>query len=100
MLLNKNILVTGVGKGLGLDLLNKIISYNGYVYGITRSKEDLKKFKNVKNCKVFLGDVRNTAIIKKIIIQSKKDKRIINGLVNNAAERQRTKFSNINKKKY
>ena len=99
MLLNKNILVTGVGKGLGLDLLNKIISYNGYVYGITRSKEDLKKFKNVKNCKVFLGDVRNTAIIKKIIIQSKKDKRVINGLVNNAAERQRIKFTNINKKK-
>ena len=28
MLSNKNIIVTGVGKGLGFDLLNKIISYN------------------------------------------------------------------------
>jgi NAD(P)-dependent dehydrogenase (short-subunit alcohol dehydrogenase family) len=99
MLSNKNIIVTGVGKGLGFDLLNKIISYNGYVYGITRSKEDLKKFKTIKNCKVFLGDVRNTAIIKKIIVQSKKDKRTINGLVNNAGERQRKKFNNISKKK-
>tara|TARA_B110000967_G_scaffold200081_1_gene235361 strand:- start:13 stop:747 length:735 start_codon:yes stop_codon:yes gene_type:complete len=99
MLSNKNIIVTGVGKGLGFDLLNKIVSYNGYVYGITKSKEDLTKFKNIKNCKVFLGDVRNTAIFKKVIIQSKKDKRIISGLVNNAGERQRMKFSNINKKK-
>jgi len=99
MLSNKNIIVTGVGKGLGFDLLNKIVSYNGYVYGITKSKEDLIKFKNIKNCKVFLGDVRNTTIFKKVIIQSKKDKRIISGLVNNAGERQRIKFSNINKKK-
>ena len=99
MLSNKNIIVTGVGKGLGFDLLNKIVSYNGYVYGITKSKEDLTKFKNIKNCKVFLGDVRNTTIFKKVIIQSKKDKRIISGLVNNAGERQRIKFNNINKKK-
>ena len=99
MLSNKNILVTGVGKGLGFDLLHKIISYNGYVYGITRSKTDLKKFKNLKNCKVFLGDVRNINIFKKIIAQSQKDKKIINGLVNNAGERQRIKFNNLSKKK-
>jgi len=99
MLSNKNILVTGVGKGMGFDLLQKIISYNGYVYGITRSKADLKKFKNLKNCNVFLGDVRNINIFKKIIAQSKKDKKIINGLVNNAGERQRIKFNNISKKK-
>ena len=99
MLSNKNILVTGVGKGLGFDLLKKIISYNGYVYGITRSKSDLKKFKNLKNCKVFLGDVRNINIFKKIIAQSKMDNKIINGLVNNAGERQRIKFNNISKKK-
>ena len=92
MLSNKNIIVTGVGKGLGFDLLNKIISYNGYVYGITRSKSDLKKFKNIKNCKVFLGDVKNKNIIKKILKQSNLDKKAISGLVNNAGERQRIKF--------
>jgi len=99
MLSNKNIIITGVGKGLGFDLLNRIIANDGYVYGITRSKEDLKKFKDIKNCTVFLGDVRNAAVFKKIISQSKKDKRIINGLVNNAGERQREKFNDINKKK-
>ena len=86
MLSNKNIIVTGVGKGLGFD-------------GITRSKSDLKKFKNIKNCRVFLGDVKNKSIIKKILKQSNMDKKVINGLVNNAGERQRTKFDKINKKK-
>ena len=53
MLANKNIIVTGVGKGLGYDLLHKIISYDGFVYGITRSKSDMDKFKKLKKCKVF-----------------------------------------------
>ena len=67
MLSNKNIIVTGVGKGLGFDLLNKIISYNGYVYGITRSRNDLKKFRKIKNCKVFVGNVNNTKLFYKIL---------------------------------
>ncbi len=97
MLKNKNIIITGVGKGLGFDLLKTVTSYNGYVYGITKSKSDLKKFKNIKNCKVFLGNVSNTKIIKKIFLQSKKDKRIITGLVNNAGARQRLNFKDISK---
>ena len=65
MLANKNIIVTGVGKGLGYDLLHKIISYDGFVYGITRSKSDMDKFKKLKKCKVFLGDVRDLDLFKK-----------------------------------
>lgn len=99
MLQNKNIVVTGVGKGLGYDLLKKIISYNGYVYGITRSKKDLKKFDKINNCKVFIGDVKNKNIFLKIIKQANKDKKKINGIVNNAGERQRIKFKKINQKK-
>ena len=59
MLKNKNIIVSGVGKGLGLEILKTIISYGGFVYGITRSKSDIKKFDKIKNCKIFLGDVKN-----------------------------------------
>ena len=99
MLNNKTILVTGVGKGLGYDMLNTIISYNGFVYGITRSKSDIKKFKKIKNCKVFLGDVTNTKIFERILKQSKNDERTISGLVNNAGERQRLSFNNISKNK-
>ena len=45
MLKNKSILVTGVGKGLGHDILLKIIDQGGFVYGITRSKSDLRNLK-------------------------------------------------------
>lgn len=99
MLEKKNIIVTGVGKGLGFDILKTIISYNGFVYGITRSKSDLKKFDKIKNCKIFLGDITNSKILEKVFIQSKKDKRIITGFVNNAGARQRLNFKNITKSK-
>lgn len=40
---NKNILISGVGKGLGLDMFYKCIDNGAFVYGFTRSKDDLKK---------------------------------------------------------
>ena len=96
---NKNILITGVGKGLGEDMAKSFVKTGAFVYGVTRSKSDINKFKNKKNLKIFYGDVRNLNLIKKIFKQSLKDKRIINGLVNNAGIRQRLKFQNITKKK-
>lgn len=95
ILKNKNIFVTGVGKGIGLDLLHEIIKEGGFVYGITRSKLDIKNIK-FKNLKIYLGDVRNVKLIKKIFQDSLKDKRVITGIVNNAAERQRLSFKKIN----
>lgn len=100
MFKNKAIIVTGAGKGIGFSLVKKIISLEGYVYGITRSKTDLSKFKQFKDkTKIFIGDVRDENLIKKIFSQSKKDKRLINGLVNNAGIRQRLNFNRISKKK-
>ena len=95
ILKNKNIFVTGVGKGIGLDLLHEIIKEGGFVYGVTRSKLDIKKIK-LKNAKIYYGDVRNVKLIKKIFKDSLKDRRIITGIVNNAAERQRSSFEKIN----
>ena len=53
---NKNILVTGVGKGLGRNMVESFSKNGAFVYGITRSKSDLIFFKNLKNVKVFCGD--------------------------------------------
>jgi 3-oxoacyl-[acyl-carrier protein] reductase len=95
LLKNQNIFVTGVGKGIGFDLVNEIIKEGGFVYGITRSKDDIKNI-NDKMSKIYYGDVTNVNIIKKIFDQSIKDKKIITGVVNNAAQRQRLKFEEIN----
>ena len=63
---NKNILVTGVGKGLGKNMVESFVKSGAFVYGITRSRSDINKFKNLKNFKVYLGDVRNIKLINKI----------------------------------
>ena len=95
---NKNILITGVGKGLGKSMVEYFLKSGANVYGVTRSKSDINKFNKNTKLKLYLGDIRNTKIIKKILKQSVKDKRIINGLVNNAGIRQRLKFTKISSK--
>ncbi len=99
MLNNKTIIITGVGKGIGYDVAQKVMAYGGYVYGVTRSKEDINKFKKSKNCKIFIGDVTKKTTLQKIINFSKKEKRLLTGLVNNAGERQRLPFDKISKEK-
>ena len=94
----KNLLITGVGKGLGEEFLKFFLSKGFYVYGITRSGEDLKKFKLLKNCKIYKGDVSNEKIIKKIFKESIKEKKYILGLINNAGVRHRQEFIKIKKK--
>lgn len=92
---NKNILITGVGKGLGKSMVEYFLKSGAYIYGITRSKSDIKKFESNKKLKIFHGDVRNISTIKKILNQSIKDKKFINGLINNAGIRQRLEFEKI-----
>ena len=100
MLKNKNILITGVGKGLGREILIKCIKNNSFVYGVCRSKSDFKYLKQYQNrSKIFFGDVTNYKFINKIFSHFKKKKIILDGLVNNAGERQRIKFSKLSKKK-
>ena len=97
-LINKNILITGAGKGLGRALVDSLISKNIFIYALTRSKKDLNDLKDKKNIKIFYGDVSNINLIKKIFKSSEKEKKYINALVNNAGIRQRKKFINIKTK--
>ena len=58
----------------------------------------MNEFENNKNIKIFYGDVSDTKLIKKIFLNSIKEKKIINSVVNNAGIRQRKKFLKITNK--
>ena len=95
ILKDKNIFITGAGKGIGLSTTLEAIKQGAFVYALVKSKKDKKKFKNLKNIKLFFGNVSNTSLIKRILSQSIKDKRKISGIVNNAGIRQRLNFNKI-----
>ena len=98
ILRNKTVLISGIGKGIGLSICEKAIQNGAFVYGITRSVKDIRKIKHNKNLKIFHGDVRNLNLIKKIFLHSKKNKKNISGLVNNAGMRFRKPFIKISQK--
>lgn len=91
---NKTVLITGVGKGIGKSIMEKVLSEGGFVYGITRSKKDTKEIK-FSNCKIFTGNVNNNKLIENVFKQSLLDKKPINCIVNNAGVRLRKSFLNI-----
>ena len=99
-MVEKNILITGAGKGIGKKLLFDCLRDNFFVYAIVRSKKDfenLKKNIDSKSCKIYLGDIKNISLIEKVLSDSIVKKKKINCLVNNAGERQRKDFIKIKK---
>ncbi len=99
-MLKKNILITGVGKGIGHRLFLDCLREGFFVYAIVRSKKDynnLKKKIDPQSCKIYLGDIKNISLIEKVLKDSLKKKKKINCLVNNAGERQRKDFCLIRK---
>ena len=97
ILKNKNILITGAGKGIGRACVNDFISKGGYVFALINQKKDNSKFKKHINLKIYNGNVNNQKIINKIFEESKKINKPINCLVNNAGLRLRKNFLKIRK---
>ena len=97
-LTKKNVFVTGAGKGIGKSLVLSLLDKGAYVYALTKSDKTLDELKKYKNLKIFYGDVNNSKLIKKIFKFSKKNKKLINSIVNNAGLRQRKKFIKISPK--
>ena len=99
---NKVLLLTGVGKGIGRQILDDVLHDGAYVYGITRSKKDFENFQSLqkfnKNFQLFYFDVNNIKKITMVLNKSIKDKKKINCLINNAGIRQRKNFLKIKKK--
>ena len=63
-----------------------------------RSKSDVKEFRKYKNLKIFIGSSTDINLVKKIFKLSIKDKKKINGIINNAGIRFRKDFIKISKK--
>ena len=95
---SKAILVTGGGKGIGKSIVDGLLKEGAYVYTIIKSKKDNKSFKKNINLKIYNGTVENEKLVKIIFKDSKKEKKIITGLVNNAGIRLRKDFNKISKK--
>ena len=65
---NKNILITGSGKGIGESTVSLLIERGAFIYALIKNKEDNFKFKNLNNLKIYNGRVENEKLIKKIFI--------------------------------
>ena len=69
---NKIILITGAGKGIGREILNKLLKEKNVIYAVTRSIKDFKKIKKRKNLFLLHGDITKKEIIYKIFDLAKK----------------------------
>ncbi len=85
--LEKSVLITGVSKGLGIELCTKFLDNNWKVFGISRTKtEEILKLQNSYNDKFIWKnyDLADTNNIKQIFNELVK-KEAIHAYINNAA---------------
>ena len=107
---NKNIIVTGCGKGFGLSLAMRLIKMGANLGLITRSSSDFKKLKmmakkysNNKSLDqhiFFCGDASSEEHVDKFFIEIKARFKKIDGLVNNAGMRFRKNFLKISNEEW
>lgn len=80
---NKNILVTGISKGLGFEISKTLLSKSYNVYGLGRnSNSELEKHDNFKFINI---DLVNTEFLESNLKEVLGNSVIIHGFVNNAA---------------
>ena len=100
LLKKKNIFISGAGKGIGENSVRNLIKNGAFVYALIKNKNDNKKFKKLKNLKIYNGNISNLNLINKIIKDSIKQKKVINCIVNNAGVRLRKEFINVKKNEF
>jgi len=98
LLKNRNILVTGCGKGIGKETVLSLQKEGAHVIAVIKSKKDNMHFSGIRNVTIYNGDVCDKNLIIKIYQDAKKKKLIIDGLVNNAGIRLRKNFLETSEK--
>jgi 3-oxoacyl-[acyl-carrier protein] reductase len=94
---NKNILVTGSSKGLGLEITKLLLESSYNVYGISRNSNlDLEKYSNFKFIRL---DLSNIYEVEFKIKQEIGNKIKVHGFVNNAALAYDDIITNLNLEK-
>ena len=95
-------IVTGVGNGIGLDILKSLLAKNINIIGISRSKnKNIKKLekKYPNQFQFFLFDLKKINKIKNLTSKIFSKNKRIDFLVNNAGIRSRIELNNLNNKK-
>ncbi|GHT39673.1 3-oxoacyl-ACP reductase [Bacteroidia bacterium] len=84
MLDGKIALVSGCNRGIGRAILETFLNNGAIVYAIVRTKGSLNDFVSNANCKPVYMDVTDTASVKSLFMQVKKEQGRLDVLVNNA----------------
>ena len=95
-------ILTGVGNGIGLDILKSLLTKNINIIGISRSKNDTireleKKYPN--QFQFFLFDLKKIDKIKNLTNKIFSKNKRIDFLINNAGIRSRIELNNLDNKK-
>ena len=81
---NKIVFITGISRGIGLEIAKQFINNGYFVIGTSRSKLDLNTMLESDDCLHFPLDITNRASVSKCLDQLKKIDKLPNVLINNA----------------
>ena len=81
---NKKVFITGVSRGIGLEVAKQFINDGYFVIGTSRTKLDLNKILESDQCLHFPLDITDRASVSKCLEELKKIDKLPNVLINNA----------------
>jgi 3-oxoacyl-[acyl-carrier protein] reductase len=96
--LNNKGIITGVGKGIGLETLKYFLNHNYKIVGISKTKNkeiEILELKYPNNFFFFKEDISKFNLINKLVKLIFKKHKDINFLVNNAGIRMRSSIQDI-----
>lgn len=97
--MKKTTLITGAGRGIGLEIAKLFASKKENLILVIRKKNQIKEINKIRkmyqsNIKVFLGDLNNLNFIKKIGKQTND----VNTVINNASGENQKYFTDVTEK--